>query len=444
ASTSRARLAPSRPPATTLRQPAALVRNGVHRTDTNRTSVTDANMNVTTFEYDLANRLTLETTPIGTTTSFEYDLAGNRVAKVDGEGQRTEYTYDDARRLTDVLYDDATTAHFEYDARGNRTHESNADSTRNMTYDALGRLSTVEDVESGRTIEYGYDPAGQRTSMRVEPDGEVTTYAWDARGLLQRMTDPEGEDYRFAYDAAGRRTVATYPNGMTLAQTYDAASRILSMVYTRPGGEVIESFSYAYDSRGNRTHKVFADGGAESYGYDDLSRLTSATYPSGRSVTYEYDAVGNRMTMQERAGTPSSCPGDVDCDGHPDAFDNCPDVHNAEQADSDAEDPGITEALAFYRFEETTGTTAEDSADDHDATLQNGAAHLAEGRLGHALRFDGVDDFATSSVPLDGEAEASLEAWMRTSTTAASDGYVASVRKSSGGNGFDVGSWGRS
>jgi YD repeat-containing protein len=50
------------------------------------------------------------------------------------------------------------------------------------------------------------------------PDGDLTTYAWDADGRLQRMTDPEGGQYRFSYDSAGRRIGQTYPNGMTLTQ----------------------------------------------------------------------------------------------------------------------------------------------------------------------------------------------------------------------------------
>jgi YD repeat-containing protein len=54
-----------------------------------------------------------------------------------------------------------------YDARGNRIYERNQDSTREMTYDAEGRLLTVDDIETGRTITYGYDAAGNRKSMSV-------------------------------------------------------------------------------------------------------------------------------------------------------------------------------------------------------------------------------------------------------------------------------------
>ena len=57
---------------------------------------------------------------------------------------------------------------------------------------------------------------------------------------------------------------------------------------------------YTHDNAGNRLSKTLASGGSESYGYDDLHRLTSAAYPSGRSVTYDYDPVGNRNFVIEQ------------------------------------------------------------------------------------------------------------------------------------------------
>ena len=93
---------------------------------------------------------------------------------------------------------------------------------------------------------------------------------------------------------------------------------------------LIDPFTYTYDSRGNRTSGSFADGGAEVYGYDDLSRLVRATYPSGRSVGYTYDAVGNRTQMVEGKANQAlaTCYRDEDCDGVVDAADNCPQYFN--------------------------------------------------------------------------------------------------------------------
>jgi YD repeat-containing protein len=354
----------------------------------NRTSVRDANGHVTGFDYDRANRLVRERTPISTATEFGYDLSGNRLDKRDGKNQLTSFAYDANRRLTDIGYAAGVPAHFDYDDEGNRVHEVNGDSERHMTYDAAHRLHTVLDVQTGRTITYGYDAAGNRTSMKVTPDNETTTYAWDKRGLLSRMTDPEGGVYRFTHDALGRRTSTSYPNGMTLETSYDAASRVLAMVYRKSNRQVIESFTYTYDTRGNRTSKIFADGTAELYGYDELSRLVRATYPSGRSVEYRYDPVGNRFQMLE--GTASdplaaSCAGDADCDGVADAADNCPAVSNPGQADSDR--PSTPQGLAAgYNFEDLSSSVVAKDVTGGSDGVYAGAGKIA-GRFGQAASF---------------------------------------------------------
>jgi RHS repeat-associated protein len=354
----------------------------------NRTSVRDANGHVTGFDYDRANRLIRERTPIATVTEFGYDLSGNRLQKVDGKTQLTSFAYDANRRMTDVGYAAGVPAHFDYDDEGNRLHEVNGDSERHMTYDAAHRLHTVLDVQTGRTITYGYDAAGNRTSMKVTPDNEITTYAWDNRGLLSRMTDPEGGVYRFTHDALGRRTNTSYPNGMTLETSYDAASRVVAMVYRKSNRQVIESFTYTYDTRGNRTSKIFADGTAELYGYDELSRLVRATYPSGRSVEYRYDPVGNRLQMLE--GTASdplaaSCPGDTDCDGVADTADNCPTIANAAQADSDR--PSTPQGLAAgYNFEDLSSSLVAKDVIGASDGVYAGAGKVA-GRFGQAASF---------------------------------------------------------
>jgi YD repeat-containing protein len=127
--------------------------------------------------------------------------------------------------------------------RSERPHlEKTAPTLGERPQDGVEEMGEYEVGALGRVARYDYDGSGNRSSMSVQPDGDVTRYAWEGRGLLRSMTDPEGDSYQFGYDQAGRRVSTSYPNGMALTTSYDEASRVLSMVYRNRTGGVLESF----------------------------------------------------------------------------------------------------------------------------------------------------------------------------------------------------------
>ena len=52
----------------------------------NRVTQTDADGNITDFEYDANRRMTKRTLPLGMSESFVYDTAGNVSSKTDFDG----------------------------------------------------------------------------------------------------------------------------------------------------------------------------------------------------------------------------------------------------------------------------------------------------------------------------------------------------------------------
>jgi RHS repeat-associated protein len=193
-------------------------------------------------------------------------------------------------------------------------------------YDAQGRLSW-ETKENGDRLDYGYDDAGNRTSVAVTPNGapsasSTTTYAYDHLNRLTSVTDDGGATFTtYAYDANGNRRAVTYPNGTTAFYLYDKQNRLTNLTNYRNGfgSDTISLFVYDVGPAGNRrgveeTLEAVGDPSAQAelqrditYEYDDLYRLTREyVLEDGEEkldVTYVYNnKVGNRDVMIREDG----------------------------------------------------------------------------------------------------------------------------------------------
>jgi hypothetical protein len=71
-----------------------------------------------------------------------------------------------------------------------------------------------------------------------------------------------------------------------------------------------------------------------------------------------------------------------------------------------------SQLVAYYSFDEGSGSTAADSAGTNNGTLTNGPTWVA-GKTGTALNFDGVDDMVTASTDFLGASPAfTISAWI--------------------------------
>jgi YD repeat-containing protein len=118
------------------------------RSHRNRTSVTDAQGNVTTFAYDAGDRLITITYPpaqsggSSTTSTFTYDSRGRRTSATDQNGKTTSYAYDTADRMTTVTDAASNVTTYTYDTENNLLGITDANGhTTNFTYDAFGRVT---------------------------------------------------------------------------------------------------------------------------------------------------------------------------------------------------------------------------------------------------------------------------------------------------------------
>src|SRR5690554_1140112 len=84
----------------------------------------------------------------------------------------------------------------------------------------------------------------------------------------------------------------TDANGAVTNHSYDALNQLITTTYQSDGVTV----SYQYDAAGNRVQMV-DDVGITTYVYDDFQRLITVTNPFNAVVGYRYDDAGNRTQL---------------------------------------------------------------------------------------------------------------------------------------------------
>lgn len=261
--------------------------------DGNVSTQTDGNDHRRSYTYDALDRVLTSTDPDGATTTYGYDAAGNLLTTADPDGRTTTYTYDADNRVTGISYSDGTTPGVteSYDADGERTSLTDGTGITTFTYDSLGD-ETSQTNGAGATIEYGYDPAGNPTTITY-PNGETVTRSYNDDGQLKSVADWLGNTTSFAYDGDGDLTSEQLPGSVTMASTYDAADRLTGITDTR-GATTLASFSYTHDALGepSGTSASGAVAGSDSYSYDGEDRLTG-----DNGAVYAYDRAGDPTTF---------------------------------------------------------------------------------------------------------------------------------------------------
>ena len=114
-------------------------------------------------------------------------------------------------------------------------------------------------------------------------------------------TRPATGTTTYSYDAVGNLSGYLYPNAVQTNYTYNSLNRLTSMNMSH-ATTPLASYAYTLGATGNRLSVTEANGRSVTYGYDALYRLTSETIindpvaAGNGSVSYEYDAVSNRLT----------------------------------------------------------------------------------------------------------------------------------------------------
>jgi len=267
----------------------------------------------TTNVYDEASRIKEVILPDGAKVKTDYAVSVSGILGVtktitDQAGKKRKGISDALGRMVRVIEDpDGQNLHTDYvfDTLGNLRKTIQDEQNRYFTYDSLGRLLRAKqpeqevntalalanpDAVTGHnqwSVAYEYDDNGNITKT-TDARGVYVQGTYDNFNRLKtRDYSDSTPDVSFYYDGRGLPSIPNFSKGKTTKvassisesryTSFDNLGRLLTSEQRTPfGNETAE----------NATPRSF------SYQYN-LTALVAETYPSGRTISYEFDADGD-------------------------------------------------------------------------------------------------------------------------------------------------------
>jgi RHS repeat-associated protein len=197
--------------------------------------------------------------------------------------------------------------------------------------DAQGRITQITDP-NGRTFRYGYDAAGDLSTVGLPGVSTPVSYTYeaghyyssstDARGneqvsstyhpdgRLASVTDAVGDTTSYTYALAENKTTVTYPDGGVATFIHAANGLLLSK--TDP---LNHKTTYTYDANRNKLTETNALLQTTTHTYDSRGNLTSTTDPAGKTERWTYNQYGTALTATDQLGNVQTT--QVDASFHP-------------------------------------------------------------------------------------------------------------------------------
>ncbi len=259
-------------------------------------SITYPDASQTLYQYDSQGRLINQSLNSGTEAiTYSYDSTGG-VTITDASGAVTKQFLNDRGQIARSIDPLNRTIQYRYDSDGNLTQIiAPGDTAGSFTYDPQGNLLSSSNP-LGHRVDFTYERNFDQLATVQDQKGNLTNYAYDAKGNLTKLTYADGSTETFGYNSQGNLTVSANRRGQEIQYTYDANFQLIRKDYA--GGS---SATFSYDSRGNLLTAIDADS-STSFVYDSADRLTKVTDGDGRFVSYAYDAAGRRTQMADNLG----------------------------------------------------------------------------------------------------------------------------------------------
>ncbi|MBP9663045.1 MAG: RHS repeat protein [Pyrinomonadaceae bacterium] len=267
------------------------------------TQIKDARNNITKFKWFAGSGLLEEIEdPYGKKTNFTYDARGRTNTITNPLGDVTDYNYfDDTQRKVEMIYPNLDKITYKYDVR--RLLESVTDERGKITgyeFDSQYRLKKITDP-LGHAREFGYNAMSFMTSSK-DGLGNITNYVPDDFDRLKEIEYPAPTvgaprlKEKFEYDKVGRIKKTIDTANRDTVYTYDDTNRKITVTNAE-----LESTELKYNARFQNIEVKDTLNQVYTFTYDPLNRRLTQSRAGG-TMSFEYDAVGNRTKRTDYMG----------------------------------------------------------------------------------------------------------------------------------------------
>jgi RHS repeat-associated protein len=253
---------------------------------TSKTTATTDNDLYVEYEYDPLGRVVSASTTVGATETA-FDQWAETVT--DPNANSKKFTYDAFNRLVQVDEYNGTTTY-------TTTYVWNARNDLTKITDALAHIRNI-----------AYDGLSRRTSLEdLHAVGDATfgtwTYKYDSRSNLASTTDPKGQIVIYTYDQLSRPLTENYQGqaGVEVSYEYDSCTEGVGRLCKSVTSAATSTFTYGHTGLpASETKNIQGITYTTGYEYDRLGNKTLIVYPDSSEVRYTYNK-GNKIETIEQ------------------------------------------------------------------------------------------------------------------------------------------------
>lgn len=296
----------------------------------------------TSIEFDVLGRVSKYVDAMGGQFEIGYNIKGFPSKVTDSMGRTNQFTYGPYGIIEEIA-PDGKKQHVGYSANGvydytidrngrkrslvetsDRSYsyqyytsdqDPTPDTVVSFAYNTFGEIAGYTNEHS--KIRLSYDQFSMITSRVSYIGGKWYTNScqYDVRQACTGAKSTHGPQVSFVYneallseidvDGGGKITITdwidryptriVYPGGAVQEVAFGPHKNVLTNKLTDADGNVVFYNILQYDGFGRLTN-INMEGGVASFEYDDLAQLTKENRKDGSSITYMYDAMGNRLS----------------------------------------------------------------------------------------------------------------------------------------------------